>query len=91
VNASADEIRSALDRAPSEVALQVAVDVEQQSTNPGVTIRDPLGREWYVKQPPHNDQGAKGPIEVTLRACYPAVGDHQPLVYFLPAFSMKDT
>ena len=52
--------------------------------------RTRTGREWHVKQPPHNDQGAEGPIEVTLSRVLSAVGYHQPPVYFLPAFSMKD-
>jgi hypothetical protein len=56
-----------------------------------VTVRDPLGREWHVKQPPHNDQGAEGPIEVVLSRVLSAVGYHQPPVYFLPSFTLTDT
>ena len=78
------------ERAPDPDATYTFVERKQQGTNPGVTVRDPLGREWHVKQPPHSDQGAEGPIEVTLSRVMSAVGYHQPPVYFLPAFSMKD-
>jgi hypothetical protein len=44
------------------------VERKQHGTNPGVTVLDSQAREWHVKQPPHNDQGAEGPIEVTAVA-----------------------
>jgi hypothetical protein len=78
------------ERAPDASATYTFVARKQQGTNPGVTVRDPGGREWHVKQPPHNDQGAEGPIEVMLSRVLSSVGYHQPPVYFLPAFSMKD-
>src|SRR5689334_22077664 len=52
--------------APNPNEIYTFVARKQQGTNPGVTVKDSLGREWHVKQPPHNDQGAEGPIEVTL-------------------------
>jgi hypothetical protein len=55
-----------------------------------VTVRDHLGRQWHVKQPPHNDQGAEGPVEVVLSRVLSAIGYHQPPVYFLPSFTMVD-
>jgi len=55
-----------------------------------VTVRDPQGREWHVKQPPHYDQRAEGPIEVTLSRVLSAVGYYQPPVYFLPRLSITD-
>jgi hypothetical protein len=73
---------------PNEVYTFVAR--KQQGTNPGVTVKDSLGREWHVKQPPHNDQGAEGPIEVTLSRVLSAVGYHQPPVYFLPSLTIRD-
>src|SRR5882724_7761261 len=76
--------------APDPEAVYTFVQRKQQGTNPGVTVQDPDGREWHVKQPPHNDQGAEGPIEVTLSRVLSAVGYHQPPVYFLPAVSVKD-
>ena len=57
---------------------------------PGITVRDPQGREWHVKQPPHNEQGAEGPIEVVVSRVLSAVGYHQPPVYFLPSLRVKD-
>jgi hypothetical protein len=78
------------ERAPEADATYTFVERKQQGTNPGVTVEDPLGREWHVKQPPHNDQGAEGPIEVTLSRVLSAVGYHQPPVYFLPSLSVKE-
>jgi len=79
------------ERAPDPHAIYTFVERKQQGTNPGVTVEDADGREWHVKQPPHNDQGAEGPIEVVLSRVLSAVGYHQPPVYFLPAFSVKDS
>jgi len=78
------------ERAPNPDEVYTFVQRKQQGTNPGVTVLDSLGREWHVKQPPHNDQGAEGPIEVTLSRVLSAVGYHQPPVYYLPSFSIKD-
>ena len=66
------------------------VEKKQHGTNPGVTVTDAAGREWHVKQPPHNHQGAEGPVEVVLSRVLSAVGYHQPPVYFLPSFTMTD-
>ena len=78
------------EQAPDPDAVYTFVQRKQQGTNPGVTVKDPLGREWHVKQPPHNDQGAEGPIEVTLSRVLSAAGYHQPPVYFLSRLSIKD-
>jgi hypothetical protein len=78
------------ERAPDPNVVYTFVERKQQGTNPGVTVLDPAGREWHVKQPPHNDQGAEGPIEVTLSRILSAVGYHQPPVYFLRSLSVKD-
>ena len=77
-------------RAPAADVTYTFVERKQQGTNPGVTVEDPHGRRWHVKQPPHNDQGAEGPIEVTLSRVLSAVGYHQPPLYFLPSLSIKD-
>jgi hypothetical protein len=58
---------------------------------PGMTVRDPHGREWSVKQHSHDGRAAEGPIEVVLSRVLSAVGYHQPPVYFLPSFELKDT
>jgi hypothetical protein len=78
------------ERAPDPNATFAFVERKQHGTNPGVTVKDPQGREWHVKQPPHNDQGAEGPIEVTLSRVLSAVGYHQPPIYFLPRLSIAD-
>jgi hypothetical protein len=78
------------ERAPDPGATYTFSERKRHGTNPGVTVLDPLGREWHVKQPPHNDQGAEGPIEVTLSRVLSAVGYHQPPVYFVPSLSIAD-
>ncbi len=76
--------------APDPNAVYTWIGTKDHGTNPGVTVKDPDGREWHVKQPPHNDEGAEGPIEVTLSRVLSAVGYHQPPVYFVPTFTMKE-
>jgi hypothetical protein len=77
-------------RAPDPDAEYKFKERKQQGTNPGVTVTDPEGREWHVKQPPKNNEGAEGPIEVTLSRILWAVGYHQPPEYFLEEFTMVD-
>ena len=76
--------------APDANATFTFVRLKDHGTNPGVVVTDPEGREWHVKQPPHNHQGAEGPIEVVLSRVLSAVGYHQPPVYFVPSFTMID-
>jgi hypothetical protein len=76
------------ENAPDPTAVYRFVARKETGTNPGVTVQDPAGREWHIKQPPHNNQGAEGPIEVTLSRVLAAVGYHQPPVYFLPTFTL---
>ena len=79
-----------IERAPDPHATYTFVSKKRHGTNPGVVVTDPRGREWQVKQPPHNDQGAEGPVEVVLSRVLSAVGYHQPPLYFLPSFTMRD-
>src|SRR5687767_6952870 len=58
--------------------------------NPGMTVRDPQGREWKIKQPPDTGRNAEGPVEVVLSRAPSAVGYHQPPVYFLPSLLLDD-
>jgi hypothetical protein len=58
--------------------------------NPGLTVRDALGRKWSVKQAPPNGQPPEGPVEVVLSRLLSAIGYHQPPVYFLPSFTLVD-
>jgi len=78
------------DRAPDPRATYAFVERKQHGTNPGITVRDPRGRVWHVKQPPHTEQGAEGPIEVVLSRVLSAVGYHQPPVYFVPSLTVAD-
>jgi hypothetical protein len=57
--------------------------------NPGVIVRDPKGREWHVKQP-SGHSGDEGPSEVVLSRVLSALGYHQPPVYYLSSFRMRD-
>ena len=76
--------------APNPDAVYTFVATKQTGTNPGVVVTDPEGREWHVKQPPPNNQGAEGPTEVVVSRVLSAVGYHQPPVYFVPTFMMRD-
>ena len=78
------------DRAPDPHATYTFVERKQTGTNPGITVLDPQGREWHVKQPAHTTQGAEGPTEVVLSRVLSALGYHQPPVYYLPSFTMRD-
>jgi hypothetical protein len=78
------------EHAPDPNVTYTFVSRKQQGTNPGVTVTDPGGKEWHVKQPTHTDQGAEGPIEVTLSRVLSAVGYHQPPVYFVPTLKIAD-
>lgn len=78
------------ERAPDPFATYTFVAKKRHGTNPGVTVTDPQGREWHVKQAPKNHQGAEGPVEVVLSRVLSAVGYHQPPVYFVPSFPMTD-
>ncbi len=76
------------EHAPDPHATYSFVKPKAHGTNPGMTVQDPQGREWHVKQAPHNDQGAEGPIEVVLSRVLSAIGYHQPPVYFLSTFTL---
>ena len=73
-------------RAPDATAIYTFVEPKKSGTNPGMTVRDPAGREWKVKQPPLTGRGAEGPIEVVLSRVLSGIGYHQPPVYYLPSF-----
>ena len=63
---------------------------KQGGANPGVVVRDGMGREWHVKQPHRGNLGDEGPVEVVLSRVLSALGYHQPPVYFLRSFTMTD-
>jgi hypothetical protein len=78
------------DHAPTPDVRYAFILRKQQGTNPGITVTDPRGREWHVKQPPHNDQGAEGPIEVMFSRVLSAIGYHQPPIYFVPWLTVNE-
>lgn len=79
------------ERAPDSRATYTFVAAKTTGVNPGMTVTDPAGREWHVKQAPKDPaQGAEGPAEVTLSRILSAVGYHQPPVYYLPSFTVTD-
>lgn len=58
--------------------------------NLGLTVLDPQAREWSVKQPYPGGLDDEGPVEVVVSRLLSAIGYHQPPVYYLPAFTLKD-
>jgi hypothetical protein len=77
--------------APDPHATYSFVRKKEHGVNPGLTVSDPQGREWHVKQAPQPaPKGAEGPIEVVLSRVLSAVGYHQPPVYFVPSFTLVD-
>jgi hypothetical protein len=78
------------ERSPDPAATYTFIETKKGGVNPGMTVRDALGREWKVKQPPMDGRGAEGPIEVVLSRVLSAVGYHQPPVYYLPSFVLED-
>src|SRR5262245_25091896 len=77
--------------APDPAAASRYKHIKQGGMSPGMTVVDPRGREWSVKQAPHDPRGSEGPVEVVLSRVLSAVGYHQPPVYYLPSFTLADT
>jgi hypothetical protein len=75
---------------PDPNAVYTFVRRKTKGVNPGVVVRDPQGRMWHVKQAPSGSRGAEGPVEVVLSRVLSAIGYHQPPVYFMPSFVMKN-
>jgi hypothetical protein len=78
------------ERAPDPEATYTFVELKHTGVNPGMTVRDPQGREWSVKQAYPGGMDFEGPAEVALSRLLSAIGYRQPPVYYLPAFSLKD-
>jgi len=55
-----------------------------------MTVRDPEGREWSVKQIPPGALDVEAKVEVTLSRLLSAIGYYQPADYFLPEFRLRD-
>jgi hypothetical protein len=77
------------ERAPDAAARYTLVERKHSGVNPGMTVRDPGGREWSVKQPPL-EGNAEGPVEIVLSRVLSALGYHQPPVYYLSSFTLVD-
>jgi hypothetical protein len=77
------------ERAPDAAARYRLVHHKHSGVNPGMTVRDPLGREWSVKQA-SPEMPDEGPVEVVLSRVLSAVGYHQPPVYYMPTFTLED-
>ena len=75
--------------APDPQAEYTFVRPKTGGFNPGVIVSDPHGREWHVKQP-SGHHGDEGPSEVVVSRVLSALGYHQPPVYYLPSFRMRD-
>lgn len=78
------------ERAPDPSLTYRLVERKHSGVNPGLTVRDSLGRQWSVKQAPPEGQPPEGPIEVFVSRVLSAVGYHQPPVYFLREFTLAD-
>jgi hypothetical protein len=71
--------------APNPDATYTFDHLKTNGISPGMTVKDPEGREWSVKQSP-----TEGRVEVTLSRVLSAVGYHQPPVYHVETFHMRD-
>lgn len=76
--------------APDPKGVYRLVERKHTGVNLGLTVKDEKGREWSVKQPYPGGLDPEGPVEVVVSRLLSAVGYHQPPIYFLPAFKLKD-
>ena len=72
------------EHAPNPRAVYSFVHAKTAGVSPGLTVADPKGREWSVKQ------GPEGPVEVVVSRILSAVGYRQPPVYYLTRFTLRD-
>jgi hypothetical protein len=79
------------EHAPDPKAVYRFVKSKRTGMNPGMTVVDPRGREWDVKQAPHDEKTPEGPVEVVVSRILSAVGYHQPPLYLVPSFTLADT
>jgi hypothetical protein len=78
------------ENAPRPNAVYTLVERKHTGVNLGMTVKDEDGREWSVKQPFPGGLDSEAPVEVVISRLLSAVGYHQPPVYYLPAFTLKD-
>lgn len=84
--AARDLVNGPWDRnyAPDPTAVYTFVHGKLHGASPGMTVTDPEGRQWSIKQ------SVEGQVEVMHSRVLSALGYHQPPVYYLPAFTLKD-
>ena len=78
------------DDAPAPNDTYRLVERKHHGVNPGLTVVDSRGREWSVKQPPPGNFDSEVPTELAVSRILWAIGYHQPPMYFLPSFALKD-
>lgn len=78
------------EHAPDADGVFKLVERKHAGVNLGLTVKDAKGREWSVKQPFPGGLDPEGPVEVTLSRLLSAIGYHQPPIYYVPAFKLKD-
>jgi len=78
------------ERAPDPAAVYTLLERKHTGVNLGMTVADAKGREWSVKQPFPGGLDSEAPVELVVSRLLSAVGYHQPPVYYLPAFRLKD-
>ena len=76
--------------APDPKDVYELVELKHSGVNLGMTVKDSKGREWSVKQPFPGNLDSEAPVEVVVSRLLSAIGYHQPPVYHLPAFTLKD-
>jgi hypothetical protein len=76
--------------APDPNSVYTLVERKHTGVNLGMTVKDDKGREWSVKQPFPGGLDSEAPVEVTLSRLLSAVGYHQPPIYYMRAFTLKD-
>jgi len=76
--------------APDPNGVFKLVELKHAGVNLGMTVKDEKGREWSVKQAYPGGLDPEGPVEVVLSRLLSAIGYHQPPVYYLRAFHLKD-
>jgi hypothetical protein len=76
--------------APDPRGVFTLVERKHSGVNPGMTVRDERGREWSVKQPFPGGFDSEAHSEVAVSRLLSGLGYHQPPVYYLPSFTLKD-
>ena len=76
--------------APDPNGVYKLVELKHSGVNLGMTVKDEKGREWSVKQPFPGGLDPEGQVEVVLSRLLSGIGYHQPPIYYLPAFKLKD-